>query len=74
MNMHRSIHSSTCEQALEAALRDLETLFTKMQVLVSACLPEGDRQELLGDVIELLDGPEQRAAQARARHLLGHSA
>ena len=53
------------------AIRSLCNLLTKMQRrAVEYLQPEGDPVAFIDDILELLDGPEQRLAQGRARQLL----
>lgn len=57
----------TREHQLEDALRGLCKHITKMQMRAAEYLPEGDRDIFINDILELLDGPEQRRVQSAAK-------
>jgi hypothetical protein len=68
MNVDLPVNS--WEEELEEALRGLCELLTRLQKRAAAYLPEGDAEDFINDVLELLDGPEQRKVQRAARALL----
>ena len=68
MNMHASV--ITREEALEGALRDMDALLREMQLRAADYLPDGEAQEFISDMLELLDGPEQRRVQGRTQELI----
>jgi hypothetical protein len=61
------------EEDLEEALRGLCSLVTKLQERAAGYLPEGEPDAFINDVLELLDGPEQRRVQRAARALLNET-
>jgi hypothetical protein len=68
--MNVDVPANSWEEELEEALRGLCELLTWLQKRAAAYLPEGDAEDLINDVLELLDGPEQRKVQRAARALL----
>lgn len=58
------------EHQLEEALPWLCNHITKMQHRAAEYLPDGDADAFINDMLELLDGPEQREVQRAARELL----
>ena len=69
MNMHSTV-GETREGALAGALRGMDGLLRRIQLRAAEYLPEGDPGDFINDVLELIDGPEQREVQGRAKELL----
>jgi hypothetical protein len=51
-------------------VRGLCNILTKLQKRTADYLPAGDPQAFIDDALELLDGPELREVQGKARALL----
>jgi hypothetical protein len=68
--MKVDLPGNSWEEELEEALRGLCGLLTRLQERAASYLPEGDTEHFINDVLELLDGPEQRRVQRAARALL----
>jgi hypothetical protein len=58
------------EHDLEDALRGMCNHLTRIQCRAAEYLPNGDADAFIDDVLGLLDGPDQRRVQSRARELL----
>ena len=65
--------ASSREDDLEDALRGLCEHLTTLQKRAAEYLPVGNTEAFISDILELLDGPEQRRVQRQARLLLNQT-
>ena len=71
MNMERKVNCGDREAALEAALREEHALIERIHGRIVDYLPgDADKNDLISDVIEMIDNPDEAAAQERTERLL----
>lgn len=70
MNMPKNVDCGAREEALEDALRDMDQLVTALQQRTGEYLPDGDTDQFVDDVIQLIDNPDQARIQEQASELL----
>ena len=70
MNVSKHVNCGAREEALKHALRDMDQLVTALQQRTGEYLPDGDTDQFVDDVIQLIDNPDQARIQEQARELL----